>query len=581
MFPPPPPPPPPPLGLFPPKNINNSEEWNFRKKFNIKHDSNSSSKHNPIAVNNFNIHSVPTSVPNINNNIKKNTPTNTSDNIHTTGNYITKRHNKYYKHNLNENNQIENEKNEKNEKNKNEKHKNEKNKNEKNKNEKNKNEKNKNDNKHIEINDNDNSNNNHNHNQIHSHFNKHIHKQQNYIFKTTPIQPALPPPMSGKPNYLRPSTPTPTTTTNNTTTTTTISNKINHNTPFSYSPNINNNSNINLSCMSNFNTNINTNFQPNIYYNNNSKKNYNLINSYEYGNYPTMPPTLRPAPQHHQQHQSTQTPININLKKKYIFLSHNELLSQPQHNNNPNNNLNNNPNNNLNNNPNINYMYTDMPLHQDLNNKKLTFSPNIQHNYVSTIGPTPYSNQYFINPLLDSVSTKPSHNHLQPNEFNDDKHIFQTYKNSMEDNGMYRQFPPRNFVNEPNMNMWNKNTNVPMPNSMYDNNPANTTYPMIYDQYMDKMKYKDKTMIMNNPPVDKKQHNIIVTNIPKNLSSREIMETFRCMGNVLRADIMLTSKGEHSGCAYVTFPDFESASIAANRYDGGTFNNHKIKVFVE
>ncbi|VWU52862.1 RNA-binding protein, putative, partial [Hepatocystis sp. ex Piliocolobus tephrosceles] len=131
------------------------------------------------------------------------------------------------------------------------------------------------------------------------------------------------------------------------------------------------------------------------------------------------------------------------------------------------------------------------------------------------------------------------------------------------------------------MNMWNKNTNVPMPNSMYDNNPANTTYPMIYDQYMDKMKYKDKTMIMNNPPVDKKQHNIIVTNIPKNLSSREIMETFRCMGNVLRADIMLTSKGEHSGCAYVTFPDFESASIAANRYDGGTFNNHKIKVFVE
>ncbi|EDL45314.1 RNA binding protein [Plasmodium vivax India VII] len=94
-------------------------------------------------------------------------------------------------------------------------------------------------------------------------------------------------------------------------------------------------------------------------------------------------------------------------------------------------------------------------------------------------------------------------------------------------------------------------------------------------------KYKDKMGRMSNQPFDSRPHNIIVTNIPKNLSSREIMETFRFMGNILRADIMLTSKGEHSGCACLTFPDYESAAFAASRYDGGMLNNQKIKMFVE
>ncbi|ETW38446.1 hypothetical protein PFTANZ_00877 [Plasmodium falciparum Tanzania (2000708)] len=99
--------------------------------------------------------------------------------------------------------------------------------------------------------------------------------------------------------------------------------------------------------------------------------------------------------------------------------------------------------------------------------------------------------------------------------------------------------------------------------------------------YNMKYSYKPKGNKMNTPMSDKKPHNIIVTNIPKDLSAQEIMETFKCVGNVLGADIMLTSKGTHSGRACITFPDFESASLAASQYDGGTLNNQKIKVFVE
>ncbi|GAB65273.1 RNA binding protein putative [Plasmodium cynomolgi strain B] len=114
--------------------------------------------------------------------------------------------------------------------------------------------------------------------------------------------------------------------------------------------------------------------------------------------------------------------------------------------------------------------------------------------------------------------------------------MYGSYPNSIEDSSMPKYYQARAFGSDPN------------------------------DQGSDKMKfnkYKDKMTRMSNQPFDSRPHNIIVTNIPKNLSSREILETFRFMGNILRADIMLTSKGEHSGCACLTFPDFESAAFAA------------------
>ncbi|SPJ08785.1 RNA-binding protein, putative [Plasmodium sp. DRC-Itaito] len=122
----------------------------------------------------------------------------------------------------------------------------------------------------------------------------------------------------------------------------------------------------------------------------------------------------------------------------------------------------------------------------------------------------------------------------------------------------------------------------PVPGSFHENKMVPMKYHS-HESHVDNMKYsyKAKGNKINTPMSDKKPHNIIVTNIPKDLSAQEIMETFKCVGNVLGADIMLTSKGTHSGRACITFPDFESASLAASQYDGGTLNNQKIKVFVE
>ncbi|EUT91396.1 hypothetical protein PFAG_00730 [Plasmodium falciparum Santa Lucia] len=148
--------------------------------------------------------------------------------------------------------------------------------------------------------------------------------------------------------------------------------------------------------------------------------------------------------------------------------------------------------------------------------------------------------------------------------------------------------PPNHFssrkLSEPIINMCPSNMKrlPPIPGSFHEKKAVPMKYHA-YESHVYNMKYsyKPKGNKMNTPMSDKKPHNIIVTNIPKDLSAQEIMETFKCVGNVLGADIMLTSKGTHSGRACITFPDFESASLAASQYDGGTLNNQKIKVFVE
>ncbi|KYO02852.1 putative RNA-binding protein [Plasmodium gaboni] len=148
--------------------------------------------------------------------------------------------------------------------------------------------------------------------------------------------------------------------------------------------------------------------------------------------------------------------------------------------------------------------------------------------------------------------------------------------------------PPNHFssrkLSEPIINMCPTNMKClpPVPGSFHESKMVPMKYHP-YESHVDNMKYsyKAKGNKMNTPMSDKKPHNIIVTNIPKDLSAQEIMETFKCVGNVLGADIMLTSKGTHSGRACITFPDFESASLAASQYDGGTLNNQKIKVFLE
>ncbi|EWC89967.1 hypothetical protein PFNF54_01092 [Plasmodium falciparum NF54] len=75
---------------------------------------------------------------------------------------------------------------------------------------------------------------------------------------------------------------------------------------------------------------------------------------------------------------------------------------------------------------------------------------------------------------------------------------------------------------------------------------------------------------------------------PNHFSSRKLSEPIinMCPSNMKRLPPIPGSfhekkAGTHSGRACITFPDFESASLAASQYDGGTLNNQKIKVFVE
>ncbi|EUD66948.1 hypothetical protein C922_02532 [Plasmodium inui San Antonio 1] len=323
----------------------------------------------------------------------------------------------------------------------------------------------------------------------------------------------------------------------------------------SHNPNINiKTENVNLSSMSNCNMNMNSNFQSNVYYSNTSKKKYKVNNVMENDAY-VSGPTLRPAPYH-----QNSNAMSIHVEKRNMLMSNSYMHQSGE------------------------YSYMQMQHHHSGSPKKKRPHPSMKKNYANmSLSANP--NYYVYKPPGEAALSK-----VPTNDYGDDKLMYASYPNSIEDNNMPKYYEPRSYGSDPNINMWGGTMGASMSNVPYDNSLANMKYPM-YDQGSEKMKfkYRDKMARMSNQSFDSKPHNIIVTNIPKNLSSGEILETFRFMGNILRADIMLTSTGEHSGCACLTFPDFESASFAASnklrkndcRYDGGMLNNQKIKMFVE
>ncbi|CDJ31512.1 RNA binding motif-containing protein, putative [Eimeria mitis] len=72
-----------------------------------------------------------------------------------------------------------------------------------------------------------------------------------------------------------------------------------------------------------------------------------------------------------------------------------------------------------------------------------------------------------------------------------------------------------------------------------------------------------------------------VSQVPKDLPAVEIQEAFSCMGTVLRTDIMLNSKGEHTGRVCIAFASAEAAAAAVAQFDKGDLNGNTIRVFAE
>ncbi|CDI86933.1 RNA binding motif-containing protein, putative [Eimeria praecox] len=79
----------------------------------------------------------------------------------------------------------------------------------------------------------------------------------------------------------------------------------------------------------------------------------------------------------------------------------------------------------------------------------------------------------------------------------------------------------------------------------------------------------------------RKEFTVIVSNVPKDLPAVEIQEAFSCMGTVLRTDIMLNSKGEHTGRVCIAFASAEAAKTAVAQFDKGDLNGNTIRVFAE
>ncbi|CDJ64624.1 RNA binding motif-containing protein, putative [Eimeria necatrix] len=78
-----------------------------------------------------------------------------------------------------------------------------------------------------------------------------------------------------------------------------------------------------------------------------------------------------------------------------------------------------------------------------------------------------------------------------------------------------------------------------------------------------------------------REFTVIVSNVPKDLPAVEIQEAFSCMGTVLRTDIMLNSKGEHTGRVCIAFASAEAAKTAVAQFDKGDLNGNTIRVFAE
>ncbi|KAL8432863.1 hypothetical protein ACSSS7_004266 [Eimeria intestinalis] len=68
------------------------------------------------------------------------------------------------------------------------------------------------------------------------------------------------------------------------------------------------------------------------------------------------------------------------------------------------------------------------------------------------------------------------------------------------------------------------------------------------------------------PSAESREFTVIVSNVPKDLPAVEIQEAFSCMGTVLRTDIMLNSKGEHTGRVCIAFASAEAAKTAVGTF---------------
>ncbi|OEH75798.1 RNA binding motif-containing protein [Cyclospora cayetanensis] len=80
---------------------------------------------------------------------------------------------------------------------------------------------------------------------------------------------------------------------------------------------------------------------------------------------------------------------------------------------------------------------------------------------------------------------------------------------------------------------------------------------------------------------ERMEFTVIVSNVPKDLPAVEIQEAFSCMGIVLRTDIMLNSKGEHTGRVCIAYASADAAKAAVAQFDKGDLNGNTIRVFAE
>ncbi|KAL8424831.1 hypothetical protein Efla_001636 [Eimeria flavescens] len=83
------------------------------------------------------------------------------------------------------------------------------------------------------------------------------------------------------------------------------------------------------------------------------------------------------------------------------------------------------------------------------------------------------------------------------------------------------------------------------------------------------------------PQTERREFTVIVSNVPKDLPAVEIQEAFSCMGTILRTDIMLNSKGEHTGRVCIVYASAQAAKTAVAQFDEGDLNGNTIRVFAE
>lgn len=74
---------------------------------------------------------------------------------------------------------------------------------------------------------------------------------------------------------------------------------------------------------------------------------------------------------------------------------------------------------------------------------------------------------------------------------------------------------------------------------------------------------------------------VIVSNVPRDLTSQELQDAFSVVGAVVRAELLLNTAGNTTGRVALTFESRQAALEAVRRFDGGDLNAHTIRVFLE